>query len=381
MAAPAPSVPGLNSAPDRALPRFTLPQAHRPAPSALPAPSLKPPEQSHFLPALKTFSSFRGAIRRQNGADGAARPRRGAALQASSHAFVPLRMPPGRRAQGPSSPPARRSGSERPRNARLVSRVGPSPVLLGALPPTGEATRSVGRRGGTRPSAACAPGARALRPSGTCRPAPRAPCALWPSLPLWPRPFFLCLRSHLFFFLLPLSSVMLYSLFCKSRSKALQVGEGSLPLANSSLPGGGGRGCSSPSLLPPPALRLLPGLRARCEAQAACWRPEPARSAHAQSPCRPVARLARRPAPPLPASVLPVEGERPGERGSPASSPGGLAEDGDSPARPGHTCSHLCPPVLQGQIVAQLVLLWVSSKLICLYCVEGLEGSRFGGTI
>lgn len=37
-------------------------------------------------------------------------------------------------------------------------------------------------------------------------------------------------------------------------------------------------------------------------------------------------------------------------------------------------------PALQGQIVGQLVLLWVSSKLIRLCCVEGLEGSRFLGT-
>lgn len=184
LVAPPPSVPELDSAPDRALCRSKLPQIDRAAPSVLPAPPFKPPKQSHFLPALKTFSSFRGAIRRQTRADGAARPHLGAALQVPSHAFFPPGMPPGRRAQGPSSPPARRSGSERPRNARPASPFGPSPVLLGALPPPGEATRSVGLRGGTQPSAACAPGARALRPSGTCRPAPRAPCALWPSLSL-----------------------------------------------------------------------------------------------------------------------------------------------------------------------------------------------------
>lgn len=312
--APPPSVPELNSAPDRALSRFELPQIDRPAPSFLPGPSLKPPKQSHFLPAPKTFSSFRGAMRQQTRADGAARPHLGAALQVPSHAFVPPRMPPRRRAPGPSSPLAQRSGSERPRNARPASPFGPSPVLLGALPPPGEATRSVGLRGGTQPSAACAPGARALRPSGTCRPAPRAPCALWPSLST--SFFFLCLHPHLFFFLLPFSSFILYPFFSKSRSKALQVGAGSLPLANSSPPGGGGRGCSSPSLLPPPALRLLPGLRARSEAQAACWRPEPARPRGA---C-PVTRSPSRPAGAAPGSA--AARQRPAGGGRAASGAG-----------------------------------------------------------
>lgn len=225
---------------------------------------------------------------------------------------------------------------------------------------------------------------RALRERGRCaRAAPAAPRRGLParSGPLCPsvHVLFFCVSALTYFsFFFPYPPLCCIPFFAKADLRRCKWEKGlshsrtlpclvvavaaarrrasSLPLRSASS-----QGCERAARLRPPAGDPSP----------------PAR----RMPSRPVARLARRPAPPLPASVLPVEGERPGERGSPASSPGGLAEDGDSPARPGHTCSHLCPPVLQGQIAAQLVLLWVSSKLICLYCVEGLEGSRFGGTI
>lgn len=127
---------------------------------------------------MKTFSSFRSAIRQETKAAGAANSHLAAAFQVPSSAVVSPRMRRGRRAHSPSSPSARRSGNQRPRNAlsRPEPPFGLSPVFPEALLPPGDPTRSVGSgRTPTRPR--CALRVRGVRSwcEGAAPTAPAAP--------------------------------------------------------------------------------------------------------------------------------------------------------------------------------------------------------------
>lgn len=368
-----PSPQSRSSTPHQtALSWFKLPPAphiDRLAPSFLPGTVFKPPKAKPFPTRAGNF--FLLPQRSEAGDRGgrAARPHLAAALQVPSGAVVPPRTRRGRRAHGSSLPPARRSRSEGPSRARsrLEPPFGPSPVLSEALPPPREPTR--GARGSgvapTRPRRALRLRGVRSRGEGAAPAAPAAPRFRLSarSGPLGLRPVlvllfcFLCLYPDFlsFFFPSPLLSVILF--FRKAdprRSKWEKVLSLSRTLP---LPAGGGRGCGSLRLLLPRALLLLPGRRGRCDAQAACWRPKPARSAHAQLPrCR----LALRPAPQRPRPGSPA----PGGRGNSGAGelrvlPAGLAEGGRLTRQAQPHVSPLVPLVLRA-FIGHLVLLCVS---------------------
>lgn len=173
-------------------------------------------------------------MRQETKAAGAANSHLAAAFQVPSGAVVSPRMRRGRGAHRPSSPSARRSGNQRPRNAlsRPEPPFGLSPVLPEALPPPGDPTRSVGSgRAPTRPwcalrSVACAPGARALRPrhlpprASPRRPAPPASRALRPSLST----SFFALSPPLLLFLSSSSRHFFYLVFFQKQTQGAPSG-------------------------------------------------------------------------------------------------------------------------------------------------------------
>lgn len=273
---------------------------------------------------------------------------------------------------------------------RFIARLCRSEVAAGEL------TRSVGIRMAPTCPAVCAPGSESAPLAGSCgrvtcrlqaaarhlpkrqrswldtaAPAPQAPCTHRPSLfssfPPPPRLSPSSLSSPFFSPSPPLSCI----LFFRKQTPGAPSGRRVFPSSRTlPLPGGGDRGYCSPLLLSflPRSSSSSQDCEHGCNAQAACWRPKPARLLSMPSCLAGALLCSRVRAPP----AFCAWGGGGGCRRNPASGePRGLL---DASLRP-HVPPACVALALQGQIsVGQLVLL---SKLLCLDSLEGLKESRF----